>query len=188
MTPTRALVGLAAVAAAGYVVIHSVGGPGPQYIGDFPSIQEQSQAEAPPAHPRHRRAAAPATRSTTRRSRSPRRPHPRRRPDRRARVRSRPRAPGGGGTGGRADSRSPAPGNPLGDGLTPLTDLLSGLLGTLPKLDAQGFCRLASGQVVALPCDQVPALPAMPTLEMPAPLAHLRRGRPRDGDRDPPTY
>src|SRR4051794_41648529 len=48
MTPTRALVGLAAVAAAGYAVIHSVGGQGPQYIGDFPSIQEQSQAEPPP--------------------------------------------------------------------------------------------------------------------------------------------
>ena len=45
MTPTRALVGLAAVAAAGYVVIHSMGGQGPQYVGDFPSIQEQSQTE-----------------------------------------------------------------------------------------------------------------------------------------------
>src|SRR6476660_4084283 len=48
MTPTRALVGLAAVAVAGYVVIHSVGGHGPQYIGDFPSMQEQSQAGPPP--------------------------------------------------------------------------------------------------------------------------------------------
>ena len=48
MTPTRALVGVAAVAAAGYAVIHSVGGQEPQYIGDFPSIQEQAQAERVP--------------------------------------------------------------------------------------------------------------------------------------------
>src|SRR4051812_42218397 len=48
MTPTRALVGLAAVAVAGYVAIHSMGGQGPQYIGDSPSIQEQSQAQPPP--------------------------------------------------------------------------------------------------------------------------------------------
>src|SRR6476661_2519262 len=48
MTPTRALVGLAAVAAAGYFVINNSGGQGPQYVGDFPSLQVQSQAAPPP--------------------------------------------------------------------------------------------------------------------------------------------
>jgi hypothetical protein len=45
MTPARALFGVAAVAVAGYVVIHSVSDEGPQYLGDFPSILEQSEAE-----------------------------------------------------------------------------------------------------------------------------------------------
>ena len=41
MTPTRALVGLAAVAAAGYVAIHSMSAQGPQYVGDFPALEQQ---------------------------------------------------------------------------------------------------------------------------------------------------
>ena len=65
MTPTRALVGLAAVAAAGYAVIHSVGDQGPQYVGDFPSIQEQAQAEPPPVT-HDAGAPQPRIRSTTR--------------------------------------------------------------------------------------------------------------------------
>jgi len=48
MTPTRAIVGLAAVATAGYLVIHSVDGQEPRYIGDFPSIQEHAHAAVPP--------------------------------------------------------------------------------------------------------------------------------------------
>ena len=168
MTPTRALVGLAVVAAAGYAAINTMGDQGPQYIGDFPSIQEQAQADAPPApsdavapsvpDPQHYSAdpvtpeAAPAAPT------GPAGPGP-----------LPPAGPaGGGGTGGSGFAQ-PAPGNSLGDGLTPLTDLLSGLLGTLPTLDAQGFCRLASGQVVALPCDQIPALPTVPTQIPPLP-------------------
>jgi hypothetical protein len=172
MTPTRALVGLAAVAAAGYAVIHSVGGQEPQYIGDFPSIQEQAQAEPPPvthdagapqpSDPQHY-AADPVT------------------PEAAPGAPAGPAGPGavppagpagGGGTGGQGGYPPAGPGNPLAGGLTPLTDLLSGLVNNLPALDAQGFCRLATGQVVALPCDQVPPLPtqapALPT-EVPAP-------------------
>ena len=38
MTPTRSLVGLAVVAAAGYAAINTMGDRGPQYIGDFLSL------------------------------------------------------------------------------------------------------------------------------------------------------
>jgi hypothetical protein len=44
MTPTRALIGLAVVAAAGYAVINSTGGAGPKYLGDMPSIMAQASA------------------------------------------------------------------------------------------------------------------------------------------------
>jgi hypothetical protein len=50
----------------------------------------------------------------------------------------------------------PGAGTPLGGNLPSLNDLLSGL----PTLDVQGFCRLTTGRVVALPCDQIPAPPA----------------------------
>jgi hypothetical protein len=156
MTPTRALVGLAAVAAAGYVVIHSAGGQGPHYIGDFPSIQEQSQAEPPPVT--HVTPGPPV----------PGPPHYEAQPvapDAPAPPRSGPRGPGaipsaappgGGGTGSRGGYPPPGVGSPLNSGLTPLTDLLSGLTSSLPTFDPQGFCRLTTGKVVALPCDQIP--------------------------------
>jgi hypothetical protein len=48
MTPTRALVGLAVVAAAGYAVISSAGGEGPKYLGDMPSIVAKASAAPPP--------------------------------------------------------------------------------------------------------------------------------------------
>ena len=51
MTPTRALVGLAVAATAGYVAINSVSDQGPQYVGDFPSIMEEGQANPAPAAP-----------------------------------------------------------------------------------------------------------------------------------------
>ena len=166
MTPTRALVGLAAVAAAGYAVITGVGEQDPQYIGDFPSIQEQSQTVAPqvahdagapqPGDPQHYPAAPVAPQAAPADPGGPAGPGP---------------LPptgtaGGGGTGGQGGYPPAGPGNPLSDGLGQLTDLLSGLTGSLPTLDPQGFCRLASGQLVALPCDQIPALPS-PTLPLP---------------------
>jgi hypothetical protein len=163
MTPTRALVGLAAVAAAGYAVIHSLGGQGPQYIGDFPSIQAQSQAGPPPVthdpgtppvpDPPHYAAQPVTPEAPPAAAGGPGGPGP-----------VPPAAPpGGGGTGGQGGYQPPGVGSPLSGGLTPLTDLLSGLTGTLPTLDPQGFCRLTTGQVVALPCDQIPALPTVPT-------------------------
>lgn len=163
MTPTRGLVGLAAVAAAGYVVIQSVGGPGPQYIGDFPPIQEQSTTESPPVthdpgapqpgDPQHYAATPVAPQAPPAALAGPAGPGP-----------VPPAAPpGGGGTGGEGSYPTAGPSNPLGSGLSPVTDLLSGLVGTLPTFDAQGFCRLATGEVVALPCDQIPALPTVPT-------------------------
>jgi hypothetical protein len=48
MTPTRALVGLAVVAAAGYAVISSAGSDGPKYLGDMPSIMAKASAAPPP--------------------------------------------------------------------------------------------------------------------------------------------
>ena len=165
MTPTRALVGLAAAAAAGYAVIHSVGDQGPQYIGDFPSIQEQSQTEATPVthdpgapqpgDPQHYAAQPVAPQAPPAAPGGPAGPGP-----------LPPTGPpGGGGTGGQGGYPPAGPGNPLPDALGQLTDLLSGVTGALPTLDPQGFCRLASGQLVALPCDQIPPLPtpAVPT-------------------------
>ena len=161
MTPTRALVGLAAVAAAGYFVINNVGGPGPQYVGDFPSLQEQSQAApspvthdpgAPqPGDPQHYSANPVAPQAPP----------------------AAPAGPGGPGAvppanpplaNGTGEGGYPAPGAdaPLGGALSSIT----GQLGSLPTLDVQGFCRLTTGQVVALPCDQIPALPT-PTVPAP---------------------
>src|SRR4051812_48672383 len=178
MTPTRALVGLAAVAAAGYALIHSVGGQGPQYIGGFPSIQEQSQAGPPPGTPDAGTPPGPGPPRSPQEAGPPRG----RAPPHYAAKPVTPEAPpaaaggpagpgpvppagptGGGGTGGQGGYQPPGVGSPLSGGLTPLTDLLSGLTGTLPTLDPQGFCRLTTGQVVALPCDQIPALPTVPT-------------------------
>lgn len=48
MTPTRLLVGLAVVAAAGYAVISSTGSEGPKYLGDMPSLTAKASAAPPP--------------------------------------------------------------------------------------------------------------------------------------------
>jgi hypothetical protein len=157
MTPTRALVGLAAVAAAGYAVINSAGGQGPQYVGDFPSLQEQSSATPPPVT---HDAGAPQPGDPQHYSANPVAPQ------------APPGVPGGPAgpgaappanpplTPGSGEGGYPGPGagTPLGGGLSSLTDLL----GSLPTLDVQGFCRLTTGQVVALPCDQIPAPPTVP--------------------------
>jgi hypothetical protein len=158
------LVGLAAAAAVGYVAIHSVSAQGPQYLGDFPALEQQSQSEPPPvthvtpgpavpdpprydAHPVT--PVAPAAPPA-----GPVGPGP-----------VGPAAPpGGGGTGGEGGYPQPGvPAPPANNGLTPLTDLLQGVLGSLPTFDPQGFCRLTTGQLVALPCDQIPPPPVLPT-------------------------
>jgi hypothetical protein len=157
MTPTRALVGLAAVAAAGYFVINHAGGEGPQYVGDFPSLQEQSQAAPPPVtHDQ----GAPQPGDPQHYSADPVAPQA---------PAAAPGGPAGPGavppanaplTKGTGEGGYPGPGagTPLGAGLPSVTDLL----GSLPTLDVQGFCRLTTGQVVALPCDQIPAPPTVP--------------------------
>jgi hypothetical protein len=154
MTPTRALVGLAAVAAAGYAVIHSAGGQGPQYIGDFPSIQEQSQAEPPPVT--HVTPGPPV----------PGPPHYEAQPvtpDAPAPAPSGPRGPGpippaappgGGGTGTQGGYPPPGIGSPPSNPLSSLTDFLPGL----PPFDPASVCRDTAGTIIALiPCAQIPA-------------------------------
>jgi hypothetical protein len=155
MTPTRALVGLAAVAAAGYAVINGMSGQGPQYVGDFPSIEEQSQHATPPVT---HDAGAPQPGDPQHYSANPVAPQPPAgTPGGPAGPGAVPPAapPGGGGTGSEGGYPGPGAGTPLGGGLPSLTDLLSGL----PTLDVQGFCRLTTGQLVALPCDQIPPAP-----------------------------
>jgi hypothetical protein len=155
MTPTRALVGLAAVAVAGYVVINSTGGQGPQYVGDFPALQEQSQAAPKPVT---HDAGAPQPGDPQHYSAQPVAPQaPPAAPGGPAGPGAVPPAgpPLGSGSGSEGGYPGPGAGTPLGGGLPSLTDLLSGL----PTLDVQGFCRLTTGQVVALPCDQIPPLP-----------------------------
>ena len=140
MTPTRALFGVAAVAVAGYVVIHSVSDEGPQYLGDFPSILEQAEAEpdvdaqpvvpdtptAPPAGPAGPGPVPPAA------------------------------PPGGGGSGGQGGYPQPGVPGPPNLPLPSFTDFLSGL----PPIDAAQVCRDTAGSIIALvPCDRIPELP-----------------------------
>lgn len=171
MTPTRALFGLAAVAAAGYVAIHSVSDQGPQYLGDFPSIMEQSQTESPAVthetpgppvpDPPHYDAqpVAPEAPAAPADGQAGPGPVPPAAP------------PGGGGTGGQGGYPPPGVGSPLTTPLPPLTDLLSGLPlldgSTLPGYDPEDFCPL-NGVIVR--CDQIPTLPGTPPIEgVPAP-------------------
>ena len=162
MTPTRALVGLAAVATAGYVVIHSVGGQAPQYIGDFPALQEQSQTDAPPVthdagapqpgDPQHY-AAHPVTPEAP--SAPPAGP---------AGPGAVPPAapPGGGGTGSEG-GYPPAVGSPPPP-LSSITDFLSGL----PSFDPATVCRDTAGSIIALvPCDKIPSVPQPGGLPLP---------------------
>ena len=158
MTPTRALAGLAAVAAAGYAVINGMSDQGPQYVGDFPSIQEQSQNQPPPVT---HDPGAPQPGDPQHNSADPVTPQaPPGTPDDPAGPGAVPPAgpPGGGGSGTEGGYPGPGAGTPIGNGLPSVTDLLGGL----PTLDVQGFCRLTTGQLVALPCDQIPPLPEAP--------------------------
>jgi hypothetical protein len=158
MTPTRALVGLAVVAAAGYAVISSTGGDGPKYLGDMPSIVAKASAAPPPV--RHFGAGTTV----------PDPPHYAAHPV----VPEGPAAPppavpgpapvgpaapvGGGGAGNGEPSAQPGVGSPGGTLLS--GGLLSGLplLGSLPATpDLTKVCVDSTGKVFALvPCDKLP--------------------------------
>jgi len=156
MTPTRALVGLAAVAAAGYVAIHSMSAQGPQYVGDFPALQQQSQAEAPPVthdagapqpgDPQHYGANPVAPEAPAGAPAGP--PGPGGIP---------PAAPpGGGGTGSSGGYPPPGVPGPPANPLSTLKDFLAGL----PAFDPASVCRNTAGTIIALvPCDQIPTVP-----------------------------
>jgi hypothetical protein len=165
MTPTRALVGVAAAAVAGYVVIHSLSNEGPQYLGDFPSILEQAQAEPgvvpsgmtpgePLPDPPHFDAqpvtpeapAAPPAGPAGPGSIGPAAP------------------PGGGGTGGQGGYPQPGVPGPPDIPLPSFTDFLAGL----PPIDAAQVCRDTAGSIIALvPCDDIPELPPVDPPDLP---------------------
>jgi hypothetical protein len=163
MTPTRALLGAAVAAAATYAVIHSVSDEGPQYLGDFPSIIEQAQAEPPAVtpgatpgppvpDPPHFQAQPVTPEAPADPPGGPAGPGP---------IGGTSSAPGGAGGGGAPE---PGTGSPLTSPQPPFGDLLAGLplIGTLPSFDPAEFCYEA-GEIVALvPCDQIPALPDPP--------------------------
>lgn len=154
MTPTRALVGLAAAAAIGYVAIHSVSSQGPQYVGDFPSIAGQSQSVSSPVthvtpgppvpDPPHYGAQPVAPVAPPAPPAGPAGPGP-----------VGPAAPpGGGGTG--SEGGYPQPGVPAPPS-SPLPSLSNFLVG-LPPFDPATVCKNGAGVVIALvPCDKLPA-------------------------------
>ena len=165
MTPTRAIVGLAAAAAVGYAVINTVHDDTPQYVGDFPSIAEQAGSEAPPVpsdslappvpDPPHYDANPVVPEASAAPPAGPAGPGP-----------VGPAAPpGGGGTGGQGGYPPPSVGNPLAGPLGGVQDLLNGLLGSLPTFDPTQICRDTAGQIIAtVPCDQIPVLPTPPEI------------------------
>ena len=164
MTPARALVGLAAAAAVGYVAIHSVSAQGPQYLGDFPSIEQQSATEpAPVTHD----PGAPQPGDPQHYSANPVTPDaPAGAPAGPAGPGAVPPAapPGGGGTGG--EGGYPQPGVPPPPSI-PLPSL-SDLLGGLPSFDPASVCRDTAGSIIALvPCDQLPGPIVPPVLPGP---------------------
>jgi hypothetical protein len=154
MTPTRALVGLAAAAAIGYVAIHSVSTQGPQYLGDFPSIEQQSATESPPVthvtpgppvpDPPHYGAEQVTPVAPAAPPAGPAGPGP-----------VPPTGPpGGGGTGSQGGYPPPGVPAPPSSPLPSLSDLLVGL----PPFDPATICRDTAGSVIALiPCAQLPA-------------------------------
>jgi hypothetical protein len=151
------------VAVAGYVVINSMGGQGPQYVGDFPALQQQSQSDSPPVT---HDPGAPQPGDPQHYSAQPVTPQaPPATPGGPAGPGAVPPAapPGGGGTGSQGGYPPPSVPAPPANPLSSITDFLSGL----PTLDVQGVCRLTTGQVVALPCDQIP--PLQPPVVLPAP-------------------
>jgi hypothetical protein len=153
MTPTRALVGLAAAAAVGYAVIHSVSGQGPQYVGDFPSLAAQSQAEPPPVthvapgpsvpDPPHYDAQPVTPVAPAAPPAGPAGPGP-----------IGPAGPpGGGGTGGEGGYPQPGVPPPPSSPLPSLSDLLVGL----PPFDPTSVCRDTAGSIISLlPCPPLP--------------------------------
>jgi hypothetical protein len=159
MTPTRALVGLAALATAGYVVINSVDSKGPQYVGDFPSLEQQSASEPPPVT---HDPGAPQPGEPQHYSANPVTPEaPAGAPAGPAGPGAVPPAapPGGGGTG----SEGGYP--PAGPPQLPTIPLpsLSDLLGGLPAFDPASVCRDTAGSIIALvPCDQLPGPGGLP--------------------------
>ena len=168
MTPTRVLIGLAVVAAAGYAVINSAGSSGPKYLGNMPSIMAQASAAPPPVTHVQPGPAVPDP------------PHIAAHPV----VPEAPAAPpaaiagpaplgppvaaiNGGGV--RGPNGQPDPAGQLG-GLLPV-DLLAGLP-PLPTLDLSKYC-VQAGKVIALvPCDQIPVVtpPPPPVVTPPAPV------------------
>ncbi|MCW2534204.1 MAG: hypothetical protein JWP62_3774 [Blastococcus sp.] len=171
MTPTRALFGVAVAAAAAYAVIHSVNDEGPQYLGDFPSIIEQAQAEPPAVIP-----------GVTPGPPVPDPPHFDAQPVVPETPADPPPGPAGpgpvggaspapGGTGGGGGAPQPGMGSPLTSPLPPFGDLLAGLplIGTLPAFDPTDLC-IVDGVVVGLvSCDQIPPVvpPVVPPVEPP---------------------
>jgi len=159
MTPTRALVGLAVVAAVGYAVISSAGSEGPKYLGDMPSIMAKASAAPPPV--RHFGSGTTV----------PDPPHYAANPVvPEAPAAAPPGVPGpgpvghaapvgGGGAGNGEPGAQPGVGGPSGS--LPL-GLLGGLpvIGTLPAdlqalVDKGTYC-LAANRLFTSPCDTLP--------------------------------
>jgi hypothetical protein len=171
MTPTRVLIGLAVVAAAGYAVVSSTSGEGPKYLGDMPSIMARASAAPPPvthfqagpsvpdpphiaAHPVVPEAPAappPAVAG----------PAP-----------VGPAAPAGSGQGAGSGEPGAQPG--IGG---PASGLLSGgllnglpLLGSLPtSVDVSKICVVAGRVFAYVPCDKLPpgTIPPVPPVTVP---------------------
>ena len=170
MTPTRVLIGLAVVAAAGYAVISSTSSDGPKYLGDMPSIMAHTQAAPPPVthgplsppvpDPPH----VAAHRVSTEAAAAPP-------PAVAGPGALGPAAPAGAGTGaGGQPNAQPGVGGPASNLLS--GGLLAGLplLGSLPKnVDLSKVCLDANGQLFAyVPCSQLPP-GTLPTVPVPTP-------------------
>jgi hypothetical protein len=157
MTPTRALVGLAVVAAAGYAVISSASSEGPKYLGDMPSIMAKTSAAPPPVTHFGAGSSVPDP------------PHIAAHPV----VPEAPAAPpppvagpgpvgpaapvGGGGAGNGEPGAQPGIGGPAGGLLA--GGLPSGLplLGSLPSsVDVSKICVVAGRVFALVPCDKLP--------------------------------
>ena len=172
MTPTRALVGLAVAATAGYVAINSVSDQGPQYVGDFPSIMEEGQANPAPAvpgvdpgppvpDPPHYDAQPVVPEAPAAPPAGPAGPGP-----------VGPAAPpGGGGTGGQGGYPPPGVGSPLDDLQSGLGFLFDGppLLQNLTEEQLAQICVQGGAIIARVPCDQIPDLPDPPPVGLPLP-------------------
>jgi hypothetical protein len=171
MTPTRVVLGIVVVAAAGFGVLHGVNSQGPKYLGDFPSTI--ARATSSPAPITHATPGPPV----------PDPPHyaaQRVVPDRPAPAPPAPAGPaplgpaapaGGDGTTGPSDAQ-PGVGSPLSGGLPSATDLLGSLVKNLPPLDLSKYCVIAGKVVALVPCDQIPPVvvpPVVPPVIPPGP-------------------